>query len=183
MKKAICTLTTIGLIISFTSCSSKKASIINNQSQASNKIITSSAPKQADPKTNLVETDSYTVSIPDTFDVTKQLGGLVVVFSKNGKTIGGLDTLIYYADQPEYQLDPNHSLVVSSKKLQNMKYDVLEKKYEMYPPAASGDATKTDVTHLFFIFKDKKIAYDLYFDTSEVNDAAILDIGKSFNLK
>lgn len=134
-------------------------------------------------KTNLVETDSYTISIPDNINITKQLNGEVVIFSMNGKTIGGLDTLSYYPDQPEYQLDPNHSLLISSKKLQNMKYNVLEKKYEMYPPAASGDTTKTNVTHLFFIFKDKKIYYDLYFDMAAVNEATILDIGKSFKLK
>lgn len=133
--------------------------------------------------TNLIETDSYTVLISDNINATKQLNGEVVVFSIDGKSIGGLDTFIYYPDQPEYQLDPNHSLVVSSKKLKNMKYDVLEKNYDMYPPAASGDTTKTNVTHLFFIFKDKKVYYDLYFDTSAVDETAILEIGKSFKLK
>jgi hypothetical protein len=133
------------------------------------------------PKTNLIETDLYTISIPSNIKVKEEFGGKLLDFIINDKTIGGLQVVGYYPGKPESPYGPNHSLLVSSNKLKNMKYDVLENKYEMYPPAASGDTTKTNVTHLFFLLKE--FAYDLYFDTSAVNDATILEIAKSFKLK
>lgn len=191
MKKVICILITIGLVISFTSCNSKEVSTLNKQSQTSNKIITSNAPKQTepnrannistDPKINLIKTDFYTISIPADISVKKELDGKLLDFSINGKIIGGLQMVGYYPDKPKSPFGPNHSLLVSSHKIKDMNYEVLENKYEMYPPAASGDTTKTDVTHLFFLLKD--YAYDLYFDTSAVKDTTILGIGKSFKLK
>jgi hypothetical protein len=190
MKKAICILISIGLVISFTSCSSKEVSTLNKQSQTSNKIITSNAPKQTEPnkakdistdsKINLIKTDFYIISIPADISVKKELDGKVLDFSINGKVIGGLQVVGYYPDKTKSPFGPNHSLLVSSNKIKDMNYEVLENKYEMYLPAASGDTTKTNVTHLFFLLKD--YAYDLYFDTSAVKDTTILEIGKSFKL-
>lgn len=141
-----------------------------------NKITTSN-----DPKTNLIKTDFYTISISADISVKKELDGKLLNFSINGKTIGGLQVVGYYPDKPKSPFGPNHSLLVSSNRIKDMNYEVLENKYEMYPPAASGDTTKTNVTHLFFLLKD--YAYDLYFDTSAVKDTTILEIGKSFKLK
>jgi hypothetical protein len=56
MKKIICTLITIGLVISFTSCNSKELSTLNNQSQTSNKIITSNPQKQLEPNSDGIYT-------------------------------------------------------------------------------------------------------------------------------
>lgn len=129
-----------------------------------------------------IETELYTISVPDNFQVKHTIGNMLE-FYINNKNIGGLNALNYYPDQPEYQLDPNHSILVSTSKLKNMNYETLLKKYEISQPAASNDTTIKYQTHIFFIFQDKKLSYDLFFYTPDINDNTILDIGKSFKIK
>lgn len=153
----------------FTSCSKKEDRSITSNT---NTVI----------QNNLIETDLYTISISNNIKVEKKLGNMLE-FLIDDKVVGGLNVLSYYSDQPEYQLDPNHSLMLSSEKLKKYKYDGAQKKYELYPTAASGDTTKTYQTHLFFTFSDKKAAYDIYFNTPTFSENTIITIVKSFTLK
>jgi len=59
----------------------------------------------------------------------------------------------------------------------------VKEKLKITPPAASGETTVTEQVHLFFIIKEKKIAYDLYFNTADVDEQTALNIAKSLKLK
>lgn len=129
-----------------------------------------------------IQTDIYQISLPKDWEVEK-LEGNMLLFKKDNEKIGGLDILGYHPDQPLSQLEPGHSEVVESKKLDGFFTEVLQEKLKITPPAASGITTVTEQLHLFFIMKDQKIAYDLYFNTDQVDEKTALTIAKSFKLK
>lgn len=129
-----------------------------------------------------VQTDLYQLSIPKEWSVEKQPGSSLI-FRKDGNVIGGLDILAYYPDQPISQLQPNHSEIIESKKLEGFFTGVIQEKLKITPPAASGETAVTEQIHLFFILKDKNMAYDLYFNIPDVDEQTVLSIAKSFSLK
>ena len=128
------------------------------------------------------QTNLYQISIPKEWSVEK-LAGSMLAFKKENKKIGGLDILGYYPEQPISQLEPSHSEVIESKKLEGFFLEVVREKLKITPPAASGETTVTEQIHLFFIIKEKKIAYDLYFNTADVDEQTALNIAKTLKLK
>lgn len=129
-----------------------------------------------------IETDLYKLSIPTSIEAEK-IAGSALLFRRAKKNIGGLDILGYNPDQPLSQLEPNHSKVLLSEKLQGFSYEVWQENLELTQPAASGDKSIIAQTHIYFVFKDKKIAFDLYFYTKEIAENTLLDIAGSFKLK
>ncbi|CCQ96119.1 Beta-lactamase regulatory protein 1 [[Clostridium] ultunense Esp] len=129
----------------------------------------------------IVQTGLYQISVPKDWGAEKLEGNMLLFKQDNGK-IGGLDILGYDPDQPLSQLEPNHSEVLESKKLEGFFTEVLKEKLKIIPPAASGAPSATEEIHLFFIMKEQKNAYDLYFDTSRVDEQTALTIAKSFKL-
>lgn len=128
-----------------------------------------------------IHTDHYLISVPQDWTV-EYLLGYSLSFKKDNKIIGGLDILGYYPDQPISQLEPNHSEVIESKKLEGFFTEVLEEKLKITPPAASGIINVTEQLHIFFIIKNRKRAYDLYFNTTDIEEQTFLNIAKSFKL-
>jgi len=138
---------------------------------------------EADNKVDhIIQTDAYQLSVPEDWS-TERLPGFSLSFKKDGTEIGGLDPIAYYPDQPISQLRPNHTEVVASKKLEGYFTEVILEKLKQTPPAASGDTTVTETIHIYFIIKDKKMAYDLYFKTPDIDEKTALGIAKSFKLK
>lgn len=129
-----------------------------------------------------VETEQYQVSIPGDWSV-EVLPGSSLSFTREGKAIGGIDVLAFYADQPISQLRPNHSEVIISKGLAGFFTEAFQERIKTAPPAASGDTAVREQIHIYFVLRDGQIAYDLYFDADVVDEQAALSIAKSFTLK
>lgn len=129
-----------------------------------------------------VQTDLYQLSIPKEWSAEKQPGSSLT-FKKDSSIIGRLDILAYYPDQPISQLQPNHSEIIESRKLEGFFTEVIQERLKITPPAASGETAVTEQMHLFFIMKEKNITYDLYFNTADVDEHTMLSIAKSFSLK
>ncbi len=129
-----------------------------------------------------VQTELYQLSISKEWSAEKQPGSSLI-FKKDSNVIGGLDILAYYPDQPISQLQPNHSEIIESRKLEGFFTEVIQERLKITPPAASGETAVTEQMYLFFIMKDKNMAYDLYFNTADVDEQTILSIAKSFKLK
>lgn len=129
----------------------------------------------------VMQAESYQLSVPEDWSI-EQLPGSSLSFIKDGNVIGGLDPLHYYPDQPISQLRNNHTDVVESSPLQGYFAEVLFEKQVQTPPAASGDTTIKETTHIYLIVKDRKIAYDLYFN-AEIDEQTALGIAASFQLK
>ncbi|WP_010277595.1 M56 family metallopeptidase [Paenibacillus senegalensis] len=125
--------------------------------------------------------ESYRLSVPKDWSI-EQLPGSSLSFKKNGAGVGGLNPLEYYPDQPISQLRNNHTHVVESSPLEGYFTDVLFEIQQQTPPAASGDTAVKETVHIYFIVRDRKIAYDLYFNAG-VDRQTALDIAASFRLK
>ncbi|MDF2650517.1 MAG: peptidase BlaR1, partial [Paenibacillus sp.] len=118
---------------------------------------------------NNLQTDQYQLSAPKEWSIQK-LPGSSLSYTKEGKVIGGLDIIEYYPDQPISQLRPNHTEVLDSKQLEGFFTETIQEKLKRTPPAASGDTTAMEQIHIYFIMKDKRIAYDHYFNTQDVDE-------------
>lgn len=126
--------------------------------------------------------DLYELTTPEDWSI-RTLPFSSLSFEKNGNVIGGVDVVEYYPDQPIYQLRSNHTEVIESKKLEGYFTEAVLEKLKQTPPAASGDLTVTESTHIYFILKDKNKAYDLHFKTQDVDEQTALTIAKSLKLK
>lgn len=91
--------------------------------------------------------------------------------------------MLYYPGQPLSTVKPNHSSVLSSKKLTDFPYEVWQENLELTQPVASNDKTTINQTHIYFVFGDQKIVYDLYFNIGDIEDNTILNIAKSFKIQ
>jgi len=175
MKRFFILLFSVIFLLSFTSCSNETKKLNTNPEQQLNQS------QNTQLKQN-IQTDLYQISIPKEWTAEK-LDGNMFAFKKENKKIGGLDIIGYYPEQPISQLEPNHSEVIESKTLEGFFTEVMKEKLKITPPAASGETTVTEQVHLFFIIKEKKIAYDLYFNTADVDEQTALNIAKSLKLK
>jgi hypothetical protein len=87
--------------------------------------------------------------------------------------------LTYDPSQPVSQLVPNHTEVIESNPKSGFFTDVIQMKIKSTQPAAAGDSTVVEQMHFYFIIKNEGIAYDLYFNSADVNEQIALRIAKS----
>jgi hypothetical protein len=132
---------------------------------------------------NAAGTDIYVLTIPETWK-TEEYPEHFVQFLSGDQAIGSIEMLMYYPDQPESQLVPNHSELIESETLDAFSSQfskVLKMKVKETGTAAGGFSSEQ--LHLFFINEDKNEAYDLRFSSDYVDDETAIQIAKSFSLK
>lgn len=134
-----------------------------------------------------IQNDLYQVSVPNEWNeeiiIANGRPTHQLYFKKGQKEIGGIQILGYYPDEPISHIHPNHSSIIFSKKLDGFFTETLLTKLETTPPAASGDNTVTEMIHIYFLLKDENIAYDIWFNSHDVDEQTVLEIAKSFQLK
>lgn len=128
-----------------------------------------------------IQTVFYQLTVPEDW-TTEQLPGYSLSFEKDGTIIGGLDPIAYYAGQRILPFRPNHTEVIESRQLEGYFTEVILEKSQHTPPAASGDSTTKETIHIYFMMNDKKMMYDLYFNTADIDEQTALSIAKSFKL-
>lgn len=103
-------------------------------------------------------------------------GGLA--FEKEKLPIGGIQIISYEPGQPLFL--PNHSEVKSQKEIKGLNTKAVLVNLDLSQPAASGDNSVKNENHLYLIFEEEKIAYDIYADSRYADEALLLKIAKSF---
>jgi len=133
---------------------------------------------------NEIKTKEYSICVPKEWTVEKLPSG-TLHFKKEDEEIGGLYPQPYYSDlkDPLAHLLPNHSEIVERKKLEGLFTEAEEIKINQdNDTIASGVSGTSDWIHVFLIKKDKKIAYEIFFNTKFLNENEVLKIVKSFKL-
>ncbi len=105
-------------------------------------------------------------------------GGSGLMFALNGVRIAGVDRLD--ADPSRPLPAPNHSQEKYREEIGGLVTDAVLINYEISEPAASGDSAAVNENHLYLLFKDDGIAYDIYADSAYVSRKELLDIGRNF---
>ncbi|SHF91390.1 bla regulator protein blaR1 [Caldanaerobius fijiensis DSM 17918] len=100
------------------------------------------------------------------------------LFEKDNVPIGGIQIISYEPDQPLFL--PNHSEVKSEKEIKGLITKAVLINLDMTPPAASGDTSIKNENHLYLIFEDDRVAYDIYADTKYADESMLIRIAKSF---
>jgi bla regulator protein BlaR1 len=130
----------------------------------------------------IIQTNLYQVSIPNNWTV-KETPGYSLLFSQENRELGGIKIVGYYPDQPISHLYPNHSETVYEKELDDFFTKGLQAKLKITPPAAGGEDWVKEQIHIYILFKDENIAYDIWFDSNYIDEKKALTIAKSFELK
>lgn len=165
MKNSLFIILLISLIVFATSCTSNT---INSKSNKNYQTIT---------------TKSFTLLIPKEWSVEISNNILLKFKNKNNK-IGSLDLISYEKNENINSVLPNHTEVISINKLKGFFTDTYEVKLVASQPAASGNLSKINQTHILFLLESQKVAYDLSFNTDDiVDEQTILNIANSFKLK
>jgi len=139
-------------------------------------VPTVTADVQAISEYKQVKAESYQLVLPKEWVVDQK--GDSLIFKKHDKSIGGLEVVGYYDNLPL----PNHSETINTKQLSGYSTEVTKVDLKLTQPAASGDTTAVYVTHIYFLFKAKQIAYDFFVDTKEIDEKLSLAVAKSFTL-
>lgn len=175
---AVIVLAVTGVFFLTNASSAKSPDNLNSKPVAADQITET----KADRDVNQVETDLYILQIPGDWSKIGQPGN-TLIFKKGEKVIGGLEILTYYPGQPISQLFPNHSETVFTKKLEGFGTEALMASLKLSHPAASGDTSIVEQTHIYFIVSEKSTAFDLYVNAGDVDEDTLLSIAKSFKLK
>ena len=137
----------------------------------------------AEEQTQTVQVSDYTLnSIPSDWKVEALPDGESLSFQKNGEEIGSFSILAYDPQQPISQFEGNHAETLSTKKLEGLSYPAEEAVIRRTQPAAANDPSYVDELHIYLIPGDGKVAYDLYFDSSKVDEKTALQIAATFGL-
>ena len=78
----------------------------------------------------------------------------------------------YDSSLPVSQFNGNHTQTLSTEKLEGCKYPATKVMIRRTQPAAANDDSYVDELHIYLIPQNSKFAYDLYFDSSLVNEKA-----------
>lgn len=153
------------------------------------------------PMTNTsIQIGSYTVQLPASLKVKTDTPGLItqkntifnfttgskiisfseLEFEKNNVTVGGIQIVGYEPGQPLFL--PNHSEVKRQEEIKGLITKAVLVNLDMSQPAASNDTSVKNENHLYLIFEEDKIAYDIYADTKYLNENQIIKIAKSLRL-
>lgn len=123
-----------------------------------------------------VEIGDYTMQIPSEWKIT--VGEAELIFEKNNIPIGGVQIVGYEPDQPLFL--PNHSETKWQEKIEGLFTKAVLVNLDLTQPAASGDTSVKNENHLYLLFPNIKIAYDIYAHTRYVNKSELVKIAKSF---
>ncbi|MGM0885224.1 MAG: hypothetical protein ACQEXQ_29795 [Bacillota bacterium] len=134
---------------------------------------------QTEGESTLVQSNCYRFAIPKEWVFESALG----VFKQDGKEIGGLYIPSYFGNEDITSLTPNHSELVESKKLDGYFTELYRLKLKRDKPASENDPTITEQYHYYFLVKEQKVTYDLYFNVGDVDEKTALQVIKSFKLK
>ncbi|WP_148136136.1 M56 family metallopeptidase [Candidatus Formimonas warabiya] len=118
----------------------------------------------------------YTLKVPGDWKVTGNQGELI--FAKDNISFGGVQIVDYTPDQPLSL--PNHSETKSKKDLDGLITKAVLVNLELTQPADAEDMDRKNENHLYLIFTDQNMAYDIYADTKFVPVSQLVKIGKSF---
>lgn len=158
------------LLFILTACSASEAHLNSLQSHYPN------------PSFKKINTEAFSFSLPVDWEVLEKDGGMLE-FKENSIQIGGLNIVGYDPKQPASQLQPNHSEVLKEKELSDYFTNVVQFHLELTPAAASTDSHSTHEYHYNIIIDEEKIAYNFYFLTEKISEAAALEIIRTFKLK
>ncbi|MDS1030040.1 DUF4825 domain-containing protein [Bacillota bacterium LX-D] len=75
---------------------------------------------------------------------------------------------------------PNHSETKRQKDIKGLVTKAVLVNLDLTQPAASGDTSIKNENHLYLLFANEKIAYDIYANTKYVNESQLIKIAKSF---
>lgn len=132
-------------------------------------------------KQSSIEIGNYTLKVPSDWKVKsiKAPDNSIaeLIFEKNKIPIGGVHINGYYPGQPLYL--PNHSETKNKKDIEGLETKAVLVNLDLTQPAASGDTSVRNENHLYLIFKNEKIAYEIYANTQYVNESELIKIGKS----
>ena len=127
-----------------------------------------------------VDAGLYKFSMPQEWEADVLSVGSVS-FTKNGEEIGSLTVIGYDSSRPLSQFQGNHAQTLSTEPLKGCKYPAAKVMIRRTQPAAANDDSYVDELHIYLVPEDSKFAYDLYFDSSLVNEKAIV-IAKSVHI-
>jgi len=117
-----------------------------------------------------VDTGLYTFSIPPEWEAQALADGSVsFIFTPNSEELGSLTRMSYYSSLPLSQFEGNHAQTLSTETLNGCKYPATMVMIRRTQPAAANDNSYVDELHIYLIPENSKFAYDLYFDSSLVN--------------
>ncbi len=124
------------------------------------------------------EIGDYTLQVPSGWKVA--VGDGELRFEKNNIPFGGVQILGYESGQPLPL--PNHAETKNQKDLEGLITKAVLVNLDLTQPAASGDSSVTNESHLYLLFADENKAYDLYANTKYIKESDLLKIAQSFEL-
>lgn len=109
---------------------------------------------------------------------TRITGNSEVRFKVGDSTVGGIEIVSYKPDLPLFL--PNHSDIKDQKDAEGLLTKAILLNLDVTPPAASGETWLRNENHLYLIFEEKEMAYDIYADTSHLSESDLMRIAESF---
>lgn len=126
-----------------------------------------------------VDTDKFSVSLPKDWTVESASDGTLSFVDRNGQ-IGSFWML--NGDGSLQGFLGNHAEILSTKQLKDLRYPATEVLARRTQPAAAMDNSYVDELHIYLIPGNGGIAYDLFLDSSKVDEKTAVKIAKSFQL-
>jgi beta-lactamase regulating signal transducer with metallopeptidase domain len=125
-----------------------------------------------------INAGTFSISVPRDWTVEMHLDGSLL-FKKNNEEIGSFMRLGYDPSLPLSQFEGNHAETLSTKQLEGFSYQATEVMIRRTQPAAAMDTSYVDELHIYLIPENCKFAYDLYLDSSMVDEKIAIKIAKS----
>ncbi|MDN5300628.1 MAG: bla regulator protein blaR1 [Thermoanaerobacteraceae bacterium] len=119
---------------------------------------------------------NYILKVPADWKVT--VGEAELIFERNNIPFGGVEIVGYEPNQSLFL--PNHSETKWQKDIEGLITKAVLVNLDLTQPAASGDTSIKNENHLYLLFANEKIAYDIYANTKYVNESQLIRIAKSF---
>lgn len=129
---------------------------------------------------NTIKQESYEITVPSDWSV-KKLPGESLAFVKDNREIGGMQILTYDENEPIAQLYPNHSDIKYSKDVEGLN-SAIQAEMIITPPAAAMSDRYEKQLHIYMIMKENGIAYDLWFDSSLIEEKTVKEIAHSLDI-
>lgn len=92
--------------------------------------------------------------------------------------VGGIEIIGYKADLPLFL--PNHSTINAQKDVQGLLTEAVLLNLEITPPAASSETWSRNENHLYLIFEEQELVYDVFGDSSRLSESDLVEIAYSF---
>jgi hypothetical protein len=125
-----------------------------------------------------IDAGTFSISVPRDWTV-EMFPGSSLSFKKNNEEIGACMIMNYDPSLPLSQFQGNHAEALSTKQLEGFSYPTTEVVLRRTQPAAANDTSYVDELHIYLIPENSKFAYDLYFDSSKVDEKTVIEIADS----